>query len=136
VNTLLDHLNPAPASFMGDGTYDSASVCQAVIARNPNAKVIVPPAMDAVPGPHATTAPTRRDEHVLAIQKHGRSIWQSAPGYTRRSKAETAISRCKGVIGGTLRSRSDAQHSTEDAIAAKTLNRMRKLGQASFVRVA
>jgi Transposase DDE domain len=136
VNTLLDQVHPAPALFMGDGAYDSAAVYQAVISRNPTVKVIIPPGRDAVPSSTACTAPTQRDDHVLAIQKHGRSNWQSASGYTRRSKVEAAIGRHKAVIGGALKSRGNAQRNTEIAIATKALNRMCQLGQASFIRVA
>ena len=62
--------------------------------------------------------------------------WQKTSGYNRRSKVEASISRYKRVIGDTLKSREDARRVTEIAIAIKSLNRMRKLGQANFVRVA
>ena len=52
-----------------------------------------------------------------------------------RSKVEAAISRYKRVIGDTLRSRDDARRVTEIAIAVKSLNRMRKFGNAKFVRI-
>ena len=45
------------------------------------------------------------------------------------------MSRYKRVIGDTLKSRGDARRVTEVAIAVKSLNRMRELGQAKFVRV-
>jgi hypothetical protein len=47
----------------------------------------------------------------------------------------SVISRYKRVIGDTLKSRDDVRRVTEVAIAIKLLNRMRKLGQANFVRV-
>ena len=64
--------------------------------------------------------------------------WQNASGYNKRSKVEAAISRYKHVIADTLKSRDDARRATEIAIAVKSLNRMRDLGQAicSRVRVA
>ncbi|MGA3064942.1 MAG: hypothetical protein ABSD90_17315 [Methylocystis sp.] len=62
--------------------------------------------------------------------------WQKPSGYKRRSKVEASISRYKRVIADTLKSREDARRATEVAIAIKSLNRMRKLGQADFVRVA
>ncbi len=62
--------------------------------------------------------------------------WQKASGYNKRSKVEAAISRYKCVIGDALNSRHDAQRATEDAIAVKSLNRMREFGQAKFLRVA
>jgi hypothetical protein len=136
VEPLLDQLAKAPASFMADGAYDRSSVLDAVLARNPSARFIVPPCKGAVPGPTAATAPTLRDHDVLAINAHGRMSWQKASGYTKRSKVEAAISRYKRVIGDTLKSRTDARRATEVAIAVKSLNRMRELGQANFVRLA
>ncbi len=49
---------------------------------------------------------------------------------------EAAISRYKRVIGDILKSRDDARRVTEVAIAVKSLNRMRDLGQAICFRVA
>jgi len=132
----LDQLAGAPASFRGDGAYDRACVLEGVLARNPNAKFIVPPCKGAVTGPTVATSPTQRDQHVLAADAHGRMNWQKTTGYNRRSKVEASISRYKRFIGDTLKSRDDARRVTEVAIAIKSLNRMRKLGQADFARVA
>ena len=107
----------------------------AILRRNPHARFIVPPCKGAVPGPSAGTSPTQRDEHILAIEAHGRSNWQKATGYNRRSKVEAAISRYKRVVGDTLKSRGDARRMTEVAITVKSLNRMCELGQAKFVRL-
>ena len=136
VEPLLDQLADAPASFLADGAYDRSAVLDAVLTRNPNASFIVPPRKGAVPGPTVATAPTQRDLHVLAIDAYGRSSWQKAAGHNRRAKIEAATSRCKRVIGDTLKSRDDARRVTEVAIAVKSLNRMRDLGQAICVRVA
>ena len=62
--------------------------------------------------------------------------WQKPSGYKRRSKVEASISRYKRVIADTLKSREDARRATEVAIAIKSLNRMRNLGQADFVCIA
>ena len=62
--------------------------------------------------------------------------WQKASGYNMRAKVEAAISRYKRVIGDILKSRDDPRRVTEVAIAVKSLNRMRDLGQAIYVRVA
>jgi hypothetical protein len=136
VATLLDQLWAAPASFMGDGAYDRTAVLDAILAKNPTARFIVPPCKGAVPGPMAATSPTQRDQHVLTVNAHGRMNWQKISGYNRRSKVEAAISRYKRVIGDTLKSRHDARRATEVAIAVKSLNRMSQLGRAKFVRVA
>jgi Transposase DDE domain len=136
VEALLDQLSEAPASFMADGAYDRSSVLDAVLARNPHAKFIVPPCKGAVPGPTAATSPTQRDRHVHWVDEHGRMSWQNASGYNKRSKVEAAISRYKRVIGDTLKSRDDARRVTEVAIAVKSLNHMRDLGQAISSRIA
>jgi hypothetical protein len=82
------------------------------------------------------TSPTQRDQHVLAVDAHGRMNWQKTTGYNRRSKVEASIGRYKRVIGDTLKSRDDARRVTEVAIAIKSLNRMRQLGQAVFLRAS
>ena len=107
VPTLLDQLTQDPASFMADGAYDRAATYDAILARNPSARFIVPPCKGSVPGPTATISPTPRDLHVLAVDEHGRMNWQKASGYNTRSKVEAAISRYKRVIGDTSKSRHD-----------------------------
>ena len=89
-----------------------------------------------MPGPTAAISPTQRDLHILAVDEDGRTNWQRASGYNKRSKVEAAISRYKRVIGDTLKSRDDGRRNTEVAIAIKSLNCMRDLGQAICVRVA
>jgi IS5 family transposase len=136
VEALLEQLDAAPASFTADGAYDRVSVLDAVLARNPNARFIVPPCKGAVPGPTAATAPTQWGLQVRSIDEHGRTNWQKATGYNKRSKVEAATSRYKRVIGDTLKSRGDARRRTEVAIAVKSLNRMCDPGQAICVRLA
>jgi hypothetical protein len=46
---------------MGDGVFDTGAVYAAVISRNPDARVIVPPGKDAVLSLNAATAPSQRD---------------------------------------------------------------------------
>jgi hypothetical protein len=113
VPALLDQLTQAPASFMADGAYDRAATYDAILARNPIARFIVPPCKGAVPGPTATISPTQRDLHILVVDEHGRMNWQKASGYNKRSKVEAAKSRYKRVIGDTLKSRHDARRATK-----------------------
>jgi len=84
-------------SFMGDGAYDRAHVLDAVLARNPAVRFIVPPCKGAVLGSTATNAPTQRDSHISSINEHGRMNWQKTSGYNRRSKVEAAIGRYKHI---------------------------------------
>ena len=57
---------------MADGAYDRAATFDAILARNPYARFIVPPRKGSVSGPTATISPTRRDLHVLAVDEDGR----------------------------------------------------------------
>jgi hypothetical protein len=59
--------------------------------------------------------------------------WQKASGYTRRAKAETAISGWKRVIGDGLRVRKDRQRTTEMKVGVYVLNRMPELGRPDYV---
>ncbi len=136
IGPLLEQLEAAPASFLADGAYDRSHVLDAVFAKTPTVRFIVPPCKGAVLGSTARTAPTQRDLDIRSIKQHGRMNWQKASGYNRRSKVEAAISRYKRVIGEALRSREDARRVCEVKIAVKVLNRMTELGRPVCVRVA
>ncbi len=136
VGPLLDQVEGPLASFTGDGAYDQEGVSSSVIARHPEAAIIVPPRTTAVPSDTAETAPTQRDHHLQHIAKHGRMAWQKASGYTRRARAETGISRFKQVIGDGLRSHTDERQATEVGVAVQVLNRMLELGRPNSVRIA
>jgi hypothetical protein len=114
---------------MADGAYDTASVyavCEAH-GSGPPPKMLIPPRHDArTKG--AANAPSQRDATVRAINAGGRSRWAHATGYTRRSLVETAMSRYKAIIGGSMRSRTMASQKTEAALACAILNRMTQLG--------
>ena len=99
VGPLLDQMAGPVASFTGDGAYDQDSVYRAVIDRDPDAAVIVPPRSTAVPSETAETEPTQRDRHLQCIAEKGRMGWQKASGYNKRSRVEAAIGRYKQVIG-------------------------------------
>jgi hypothetical protein len=70
------------------------------------------------------------------IAERGRMGWQRASGYTKRARAETAISRYKRMIGDGLRSRTEERRVTESDVAVQVLNRMLVLGQPTYVRIA
>src|SRR3954468_14289620 len=95
VGPLLDQVDGPIASFIGDGAYDQDGVYASVAERHPEAAIIVPPRTTAVPSRATETAPTQRDRHLQLIAKRGRRGWQTASGYTKRARAETAISRFK-----------------------------------------
>jgi hypothetical protein len=135
VGPLLDQVDGQIASFTGDGAYDQDGVYASVAERYPEAAVIVPPRSTAVPSATAETAPTQRDRHLQLIAERGRRAWQQASGYTKRARAETAISRFKRVIGDELRSHTEERRATEMDVAVYVLNRMLELGRPNYVRV-
>jgi hypothetical protein len=122
VGALLDQIDGPVASFTADGAYDQETVYADVAARDPDAAVVVPPRVTAVPSATADFAPTQRDGHLRTIAENGRMIWQKATGYNRRAKVEASIGRYKQVIGDELRFRKDNRRTTEVAIAVGGLN--------------
>jgi hypothetical protein len=136
VGPLLDQVDGPIASFIGDGAYDQEGVYASVAERHPEAAIIVPPRATAVPSHTAESAPTQRDRHLQLIAKRGRRGWQTASGYTKRARAETAISRFKRVIGDELRAHTDERRATEMDVAVQVLNRMLELGRPESVRIA
>jgi len=136
VDSLLDQVAGAVASFTGDGAYDQDRVYAGVAERHPEAAVVVPPRATAVPSDTAATAPTQRDGHLQRIAEHGRMGWQNASGYNKRARAEAAMNRWKQVIGDELRAHTDERRVAEVAVAVHALNRMLDLGRPSYVRVA
>ena len=136
VGPLLDQVTGAVASVTGDGAYDQDGVYASVAERHPEAAVIVPPRATAVPSRTAESEPTQRDRHLQLIAERGCMAWQQASGYTKRARAETAISRYKRVIGDGLRSRTEERRAIEMDVAVHVLNRMLDLGRPNYVRIA
>ncbi len=136
IGPLLDQIPDPIASFTGDGAYDQDGVTASVVARHPQAAIIVPPRANAVPSETAETAPTQRDHHLQQIAEHGRMAWQKASGYTKRARAETSMARFKQVIGDGLRSHTDERRAAEVEVAVHVLNGLLELGRPNSVRIA
>ena len=66
----------------------------------------------------------------------GRQPDKAISGYTKRARAETAMSRFKQVIGDGLRSHTDERRATEVDIAVHVLNRVPELGRPNSVSIA
>ena len=78
VGPLLDQVAGSLSSVTADGAYDQDGVYADVADRHPEAAVIVPPRITAVPSDTAATAPTQRDRHLQCIAEKGRMAWQKA----------------------------------------------------------
>jgi hypothetical protein len=129
---LLGQIDADVASMTADGAYDGLVVYDAVAERHPEAAIIIPPRITAVPG---ETTPAQRDKHLATIAEHGRINWQRGSGYTRRSLVEMAMFRYKAIIGRGLHARSLPNQRTEAKVGCNVLNRMTGLGMPASVRI-
>ena len=136
IGPLLDRVEAPLISFTGDGAYDQDNVYGAVIDRDPDAVVVVPPRATAVTSDTADTEPTQRDRHLQCIAEKGRIGWQKMSGYNKRRRVEAAIGRYKQVIGDGLRFRKDERRATEITVAVHVMNRMLELGRPLSIRIA
>ncbi len=77
-----------------------------------------------------------RNQHVDAINNHGRIAWQKQTNYGLRALVELAMLRYKTIIGPKLKARELPQQKTEAAISVRVINRMTSLGMPISVKVA
>jgi transposase len=138
VPALLEQVEGEIVSVTADGAYDGDPVYQAVADHRPDPPpdVVIPPHASAVPGAEDADAQSQRDRHIGLIAQKGRMAWQRATCYGRRSLAETAVGRYKGIIGPKLRARSLPAQQGEAAVAIAVLNRMIRVGKPVSVRIA
>ena len=68
---MLDQIDGPVASVTADGAFDRDNVYGEVVARYPDAAVIVPLRSGAVLSQTAETAPTQRDRHLQAHRREG-----------------------------------------------------------------
>src|SRR5919199_4185255 len=138
VPALLGQIEGEVAGVTADGAYDGEPVYRAVAdhQRDPPPDVVVPPRASAMPSTADVDAQSQRDRHIQFMARKGRMAWQRATGYGRRSLAETAVGRCKAIIGPKLRARSLPAQRGEAATAVGVLNRMIRTAKPISVRVA
>jgi hypothetical protein len=84
----------------------------------------------------AATAPTQRDQHLLAIASAGRFAWKRTSGYYAQAYAENVFARYKQTFGDRLRAKREASQEREAALACQLLNRMRELGRPQSYAVS
>ena len=132
VPDLLGQLDSSFESFIADGAYDGDPVAQAVLAKQPDANVIVPPHITAV---FSEKGYTQRDQHIRDIDQCGWMAWQNKTGYGLRNYAELAMQRYKRIFGNTLKARALPQQKTEAWIGALALNQMTALGMSVSVKI-
>lgn len=140
VEPLLEQLDPAVEieSFAGDGGYDTWGVYDAVQARAPDAKILIPPQKNAKIKQHGNCAapPLLRDETLRAIRKSGRKKWKQESGYHQRSLVETSMYRFKTVFSEDLTTRSIEAQTVQARLRCKMLNTMTALGMPDSYKVS
>ena len=117
---------------LGDGAYDSFDLNEAILKKQPDAKIIIPPPSVAV---ISQIANTQRDDHIRLLEEVGRMAWQKQNNYGLRSHVELAVLRYKKVIGPDMKARELPQQKTEGGIGTRVLNRMTSLGMPASVKV-
>jgi len=95
----------------------------------------VPPRKDAVLSDSPMRVLSQRNQHILKIEKTGRSDWCRRPGYYWQSHVENTFSRFKRIIGERLRSKHDEAQKREALIGCAILNRMLEIGRPVSCKV-
>ena len=97
-----------------------------------------PPRIGAAitPPPDRNDAPRTRSDAVRRITEIGAKACKVETGYHRRSLAETAMARCKAIIGANLGSRNRTTQLTEAAIAISCLDAFTAPGRPNPVKIA
>lgn len=121
---LIDGAESDILQASADGAYDSGN-CYDYCDQN-NIQTSIPPRIDAKIKQHGNknADPLQRDENLRLIREIGKPAWKALSGYSRRSLAETAMSRFKIIFGDKLRSRNFENQATEAFIKCKLLNKM------------
>jgi len=123
---MLDKTDVPLNKVGGDGAYDTKDDYKAV--SEIGAQALFLPQKGARVWGEAQGPPHERDRHVLRIREIGRKRWKLESGYSRRSLAETAISRIKRIFGDRLRSRVFDNQAVEAFLKLRALNIMPGLG--------
>jgi len=120
VPDLLAQIEAPFEVFMGDGAFDGETVSNAVLVKQPEAQVVVPPHKTAVYSEAGDTP---------------RGAWQRQNDYGLRSRVELAIQRYKRIIGNCMKARALPQQKTEAWFSASALNMMTNLGMPVSVKI-
>jgi hypothetical protein len=98
VPDLLAQITTPFETFMGDGGYDGEPVSQAVLDKQPDAQVIIPPHKTAV---ISNSGDTQRNQHIQTIAQQGRIALQQKIGYNLHSHVELVMQCYKRIFGNT-----------------------------------
>ena len=131
---LLDQVDGVIDQVSADGGYDKRPCYDTLRRRQADQesplKVAIPPRKGARIWQHGNRQDERlaRDENLRGVRRIGRKRWKEDSGYHRRSLAETAMSRYKGIFGSNLTARDFESQVAESLLRCTVLNKMTKLG--------
>jgi hypothetical protein len=140
VDELLQGVDVAIDTFIGDGGYDSPAVYAALTKHQERHKqehqiqAIVPPNIGFQE--EKDSDPLQRLGNIHMIEDKGKLCWQNEMDYGRRARVENSMHRYKAIIGNKLRSKKFKNQITETKIAVKILNRMIDLGMPRAQKAA
>ena len=125
----MEHLPRSVKEVLMDGAGDSHEMYK--MAERKSVKLITPPRKGSKY--RIGIESSKRDKNVKAIYELGNNEealkkWKKKTGYHRRSLVETAISRIKGMLGNTLRSRSLLNQHHEMLLKSLIINKVNSLG--------
>lgn len=120
--TLLNPLRRQIGQVSGDGAYDTRE-CHETVQRK-GAKATIPPRKTAKFWEDGHP----RNEAVKALKDGNLEQWKLESGYHQRSKAETAMSRYKQLIGPRLSLHDYNAQVGEILAGIKVLNKITRLG--------
>jgi len=128
VEPLLEQIQRPVTAVAADGAYDRWGVYD-VLQNPPNQdesiKPIIPPQKNAKIKQHGNSKLPLlpRDEAIRSIRRIGRKKWKEQNNYHRRSIAETAMARYKGINGVMLKARTEDRQQNEALLGCVLLNK-------------
>lgn len=140
VDPLLRQIQRPITAVGADSAYDTWGVYD-LLKDPPHQETpihpIIPPQYNAKIKQHGNCKkpPLPRDEAIRTIRKRGRKKWKERTNYHRRSIAETAMARYKGINGATLRARTLDRQEVEALLGCRILNTFEQLGKPDTVKI-
>lgn len=125
-------------AIIGDGAYDAKD--NYLLGRKFGIEIIAPPPKNAIEhlntGWHHQWYDTpgweERNQVVRHIEEFGLDGWMADTDYHRRSLVENAFYRLKTIFGERLKSRSEANQTTEQMLKAMIINKFNQLGLPKY----
>ena len=129
VPSLVGQIACPITTVKADAAYDATLVYQAIEGHDADhsPRVLIPPRKGAQLVPDSPNT-RQRNRNIRARDRIGKRKWQTASGYSMRSKVETTFHRYKTILDSTMRARGLAAQRVEARIGCKILNTMAALG--------